>query len=277
LEDQLLYAQKVTSLEKSEPYKQITAPSPPSEDVPSDLEDAAESKSTTNIEAIEIMTEHSKDAVITKDLEFIQESKLASLISQAPSSFKIKTDGNLEMSIQNIVNHLSEEESKLSILAKLIQDKLVVSSSRNLSINAIIKLELQTLKEILGEVNFGFLSTFERTCRHLLEWISILTTRCQRYVKSNAELLSRVQTFRGNIMAYLRVRPGDLSASKKTAFDFLSDTEVAFYDKRSSVWRPFAFDTVFSPSSSQFDIFNEVEPLVASVVSGITNFMYIYI
>ncbi|CAM9810354.1 unnamed protein product, partial [Ectocarpus fasciculatus] len=88
---------------------------------------------------------------------------------------------------------------------------------------------------------------------------------------SNAALLQKMQSLKGNIQVCCRTRPPlepELVHNARICVDTSSDNELAWYDKRAEVWKSFAFDKVWPMDAMQADIFADVEPLALSVVDG---------
>jgi len=56
----------------------------------------------------------------------------------------------------------------------------------------------------------------------------------------------------------------------------VGETEAALFDSRNNGWRSFAFDRVWGPSSTQLDVFLEVEALSLSVVDGYNVCIFAY-
>jgi len=96
-------------------------------------------------------------------------------------------------------------------------------------------------------------------------------------LKANASLLSRMQKLKGNILVCCRIRPllstERQDASDGSAVEALSSEELSFCaHKVNEVPRPFAFDRVFSPETSQGEVCHELTSLgIAESVVGGTN------
>lgn len=85
------------------------------------------------------------------------------------------------------------------------------------------------------------------------------------------QLLHKIQTLQGNIIACCRTRPPsdqELAAGGKIIVDTMDDTELMFYDSRVDTWKSFAFDRVWKADKNQVDVFADVEPVIISVAEG---------
>eukprot|EP01035_Chromulina_nebulosa_P018038 gene18038-23680_t len=95
--------------------------------------------------------------------------------------------------------------------------------------------------------------------------------------KANAKLLQNVLLMKGNIQVCCRTRsPIDQDGDSKLCIDVVDNTELVCYDRRSEQWKSFTFDTVWSPESTQADVFADIEPLVLSVVDGYNACIFAY-
>lgn len=95
----------------------------------------------------------------------------------------------------------------------------------------------------------------------------------------NAQLLSKMLHFQGNIQVYCRIRPistSELENGAKTVVEALSETEVGCFDSRTKKWKSFAFDRVWGPDQTQTSVFQDVEPLALSVVDGFNACIFCY-
>jgi Kinesin motor domain len=123
---------------------------------------------------------------------------------------------------------------------------------------------------------------------------SELNVQLDRYdsVRStNAKLLQKLQAVKGNIQVCCRTRPPsdqELAAAQfghvgglpstvgKVCVDVSDENEISCFDKRSEVWRSFAFDRVWPFDTTQADVFGDVEPLVLSVTEGFNTCLFAY-
>lgn len=97
-----------------------------------------------------------------------------------------------------------------------------------------------------------------------------------KYVKESTvrrQLHNEVMELKGNIRVYGRIRPPN-AGHAETAVESRGDDEIFTSD--GSKVNNFQYDRVFGSQSSQQDVFNEVEPLVTSVVDGYNGCIFAY-
>lgn len=95
----------------------------------------------------------------------------------------------------------------------------------------------------------------------------------------NAELLTRILKLQGNIQVCCRIRPMSVDESQQGLHEVaqsLSESDVACFDERTRMWKSYAFDKVWGPESTQKDVFQDVEPMVLSVIDGYNACIFAY-
>jgi kinesin family member C2/C3 len=118
-----------------------------------------------------------------------------------------------------------------------------------------------------------------RDLKKIGEEMKSLQQRFNSQREYNAQLLSRMLHFQGNIQVYCRIRPisgTELQKGAQTVVESLSETEVGCFDTRTKKWKSFAFDRVWGPDQTQTSVFQDVEPLALSVVDGFNACIFCY-
>lgn len=98
------------------------------------------------------------------------------------------------------------------------------------------------------------------------------------------QLHNTIQELKGNIRVFCRVRPGPSSDGSLTFPDVENSTqiEVRGPDEKNSLGKditkthPFAFDRVFSPSSTNQEVFDEISQLIQSALDGYNVCIFAY-
>lgn len=88
---------------------------------------------------------------------------------------------------------------------------------------------------------------------------------------ANSLLAAQIQKLRGNIVVFCRIKKNlEETLNQKIVVEALGREEIGFFDEKQATWKPFAFDRVFGPSSTQSDIARELSlyQLAESVVGG---------
>jgi kinesin family member C1 len=116
------------------------------------------------------------------------------------------------------------------------------------------------------------------------------TAKLRREETLRRQLHNTIQELKGNIRVFCRVRPGtspDGSPSKQAQIAFpdkenSTQIEVRGPDEKNSLGKditkthPFAFDRVFSPSSTNQEVFNEISQLIQSSLDGYNVCIFAY-
>ena len=88
---------------------------------------------------------------------------------------------------------------------------------------------------------------------------------------ANSLLAAQIQKLRGNIVVFCRIKKNlNEEGCPQPAVEALGREEIGYFDEKQSAWKPFAFDRVFGPNSTQSDIARELSlyQLAESVVGG---------
>ena len=143
-----------------------------------------------------------------------------------------------------------------------------------------VRVQLQAMGG--GAVVAGFRPLVTRQvqslCDHFKAETAALTVAYRKEQTARKALFNAVQELKGNIRVYCRVRP--LSHREKdsdvNAVTFAEEGQlvIANPEKRSS--HPFEFDQVFTPASSQAQVFAETADLVTSVMDGYNVCIFAY-
>jgi len=122
----------------------------------------------------------------------------------------------------------------------------------------------------------------------LAKELNTLEAGYARQREHNSQLLYRVLSLQGNIQVCCRIRPITAAELKKKnrkgkflrpAVAQQSETEVICYnskDKHSEYLKTFNFDKAWGPNEQQEQVFQDIEPLAASVVEGFNTCILAY-
>jgi hypothetical protein len=109
--------------------------------------------------------------------------------------------------------------------------------------------------------------------------VRLMAKKMSAQKSHNAELLTRILKLQGNIQVCCRIRPMSVDESQQGLHEVaqsLSETDVACFDERTKQWKSYAFDKVWGPESTQKDVFEDVEPMVLSVIDGYNACIFAY-
>ena len=109
--------------------------------------------------------------------------------------------------------------------------------------------------------------------------VRLMAKKMSAQKSHNAELLTRILKLQGNIQVCCRIRPMSVDESQQGLHEVaqsLSETDVACFDERTKQWKSYAFDKVWGPESTQKDVFQDVEPMVLSVIDGYNACIFAY-
>ena len=94
--------------------------------------------------------------------------------------------------------------------------------------------------------------------------------------RERRRLFNMLQEMRGNIRVFCRVRPSLSGEKGDCVCTFPMDGVVKVENPRKRREKKWEFDQVFNMQSTTLDVFNEVEPLVTSVMDGYNVCIFAY-
>lgn len=85
----------------------------------------------------------------------------------------------------------------------------------------------------------------------------------------NKRLYNMVQDLKGAVRVFCRIRPlGTTGDASTGCVDIGSESELAMYDPVKGERKVFKFDRIFGQSSTQEQIYSDMQPLIRSVLDG---------
>ncbi|CAM9521574.1 unnamed protein product, partial [Laminaria digitata] len=106
---------------------------------------------------------------------------------------------------------------------------------------------------------------------------------------TNASLLSKIRALRGNIEVICRIRPpttDETASGVPMALEALGEGEVGVKTSKdagrpgggggATTWRSFSLDKALGPSTTQEEVFRQVEPLALSAADGLNACIFAY-
>ncbi|XP_021619928.1 kinesin-like protein KIN-14L isoform X1 [Manihot esculenta] len=145
--------------------------------------------------------------------------------------------------------------------------------------------ELVDLKALLTNIKTEFedlQSKFQTDLRELGHQVQEISTAAQGYhsiLKENRNLYNLVQDLKGNIRVYCRIRPA-IAGEKSNAIDFIGkDGSLVILDPlkpKKDGRKMFQFNRVFGPTATQDEVYNDIQPLIRSVMDGYNVCIFAY-
>lgn len=187
-------------------------------------------------------------------------------------------------SLENELNISKQEVIALkSTVAKMTADSLGITTELQAT-----KVNLQkTLNE--SQQKSETIAKLEETIRGLREHVAGLESKLRSEETIRRELHNTIQELKGNIRVFCRVRPMLTSeeSQRPCVFSFGQDERELVVEptspnesicgtKKAVLKHEFAFDRVFTPSSSQEDVFGEISQLIQSALDGYNVCIFAY-
>jgi hypothetical protein len=110
----------------------------------------------------------------------------------------------------------------------------------------------------------------------LVTMLEEVTEKYKKECKIRRQLFNQLQEMNGNIRVYVRIRP--ILPDETTTGNCLScnDSEVSVTDLLTKKVSKFEFERVFSPEATQELVFQDVQPLVTSILDGYNVCIFAY-
>lgn len=181
--------------------------------------------------------------------------------------------------------HISKQEiiALKSTVAKMTADSLGISTELQAT-----KVNLEkTIAE--SQQKSDIIAKLEDTIRGLQDNMAALESKLRSEETIRRELHNTIQELKGNIRVFCRVRPmlASEESQRSCAFSFGQDerelvvestslNETICGNKKAAPKHEFMFDKVFTPSSSQGDVFGEISQLIQSALDGYNVCIFAY-
>lgn len=210
---------------------------------------------------------------------------------QLKHEFEIEVEKNAKKCLQREKDglendlHISKQEiiALKSTVAKMTADSLGISTELQAT-----KVNLEkTIAE--SQKKSDIIAKLEDTIRGLQDNMAALESKLRSEETIRRELHNTIQELKGNIRVFCRVRPmlASEESQRSCAFSFGQDerelvvestslNETICGNKKAAPKHEFMFDKVFTPSSSQGDVFGEISQLIQSALDGYNVCIFAY-
>lgn len=210
---------------------------------------------------------------------------------QLKHEFEIEVEKNAKKCLQREKDglendlHISKQEiiALKSTVAKMTADSLGISTELQAT-----KVNLEkTIAE--SQQKSDIIAKLEDTIRGLQDNMAALESKLRSEETIRRELHDTIQELKGNIRVFCRVRPmlASEESQRSCAFSFGQDerelvvestslNETICGNKKAAPKHEFMFDKVFTPSSSQGDVFCEISQLIQSALDGYNVCIFAY-
>ncbi|CAD5313077.1 unnamed protein product [Arabidopsis thaliana] len=183
-----------------------------------------------------------------------------------------------------------EEKSKAKEMEEKSELKNRSWSQKELSYRSFISFQCQALQELrfysksikqeILKVQDKYTVEFSQLGRKLLE-LGDAAANYHEVLTENQKLFNELQELKGNIRVYCRVRPflrGQ--GASKTVVEHIGDHgELVVLNPTKpgkDAHRKFRFNKVYSPASTQAEVFSDIKPLIRSVLDGYNVCIFAY-
>uniref|UniRef100_A0A0D3CB78 Kinesin motor domain-containing protein n=1 Tax=Brassica oleracea var. oleracea TaxID=109376 RepID=A0A0D3CB78_BRAOL len=226
-----------------------------------------------------------KEAIVGKT---ILEEKVKEL-----QQFRIETitvNTSLEAKNRELEHNLAQWKSKAKEMEENSDLKNQSWSQKELSYRRFINFQFQALQELrlysksikqeILKVQDSYKGEFSQLGRKLLE-LGEAAENYHAVLAENQKLFNELQELKGNIRVYCRVRPflPGQGASNTVVEHIGEHGELVVLNPTKpgkDGLRKFRFNKVYSPASTQAEVFSDIKPLVRSVLDGYNVCIFAY-
>ncbi|XP_010537450.1 PREDICTED: kinesin-like protein KIN-14G isoform X2 [Tarenaya hassleriana] len=197
---------------------------------------------------------------------------------------------SLEVKIQELEQNLVHWKGKVKEIEAKSASKDQSWSHKEHSFRSFIKLQFQALQELRSysksikqeilKAQENYSEEFNRLGKKLIE-LGDAAENYHAVLAENRKLFNELQELKGNIRVYCRVRPFLPGQSEQnTVTEYIGkDGELVVTNPTrpgKDGLRQFRFNKVYSPASTQAEVFSDVKPLIRSVLDGYNVCIFAY-
>eukprot|EP00941_MAST-03F_sp_MAST-3F-sp1_P004640 g4640.t1 len=204
----------------------------------------------------------------------------------------VKTQAKWEKAARVLKKKLKESEKNrdaLSVEVKKLSSQIESERKENEPMKQQwmeAKNNAEKLQSKLTLLQSDFESKLQEASQKALSEVNEMKTRCQlaesnyeKEWKERRRLFNLVQELRGNIRVFLRVRPvveSELKSNSDVACSFPMEGSVEVVHAKKRRKKTWEFDHVYNMESTTTNIFEEIRPLVTSVMDGFNVCIFAY-
>ncbi|KAL0694799.1 hypothetical protein Bca4012_061979 [Brassica carinata] len=207
--------------------------------------------------------------------------------------FRIETitvNTSLEAKNRELEQHLAQWKSKAKEMEENSHLKSQSWSQKELSYRRFINFQFQALQELrlysksikqeILKVQDSYTREFSQLGKKVLE-LGDAAENYHAVLTENQKLFNELQELKGNIRVYCRVRPflRGQGASNTVVEHIGEHGELVVLNPTKpgkDGLRKFRFNKVYSPASTQAEVFSDIKPLVRSVLDGYNVCIFAY-
>ncbi|AQK82591.1 P-loop nucleoside triphosphate hydrolase superfamily protein with CH (Calponin Homology) domain [Zea mays] len=227
-------------------------------------------------------------------------SKLRQELSLAHESYKthiqelessaLQASKFFEHRIKEVDLMLEDSIKKRTDLEEVLKSRMDTWKKKEIMVNQVLRLQIQSIQDLrLSSVSIrheiqNCQRRWSEELNGLGQSLNILINDSENYhaaLEENRKLYNEIQELKGNIRVYCRIRPFIPGEDQKsTTIKYVGDNgdliiaNPTRHGKEGS--KSFKFNKVFGPTTSQDDVFKDIEPLIRSVLDGYNVCIFAY-
>jgi len=227
-------------------------------------------------------------------------SKLRQELSLAHESYKthiqelessaLQASKFFEHRIKEVDLMLEDSIKKRTDLEEVLKSRMDTWKKKEIMVNQVLRLQIQNIQDLrLSSVSIrheiqNCQQRWSEELNGLGQSLNILINDSENYhaaLEENRKLYNEIQELKGNIRVYCRIRPFIPGEDQKsTTINYVGDNgdliiaNPTRHGKEGS--KSFKFNKVFGPTTSQDDVFKDIEPLIRSVLDGYNVCIFAY-
>ena len=195
---------------------------------------------------------------------------------QIPEVVNPEEYSRLQSELEKKSNQLhSLQDAHATLTSSIHQQNLLESKFLHTELNS-LRSNLQEIHSELSSQQSSIISWLSKEVESLLNHYIILDDHHSEYRHQIALLRDEVQNYKGNYRVMIRTRPVlDLDKCSIPCITVENEFQIKITNDK-EVSKSFTFDRVFASTSSQEDIYVEVEPVVMSIFRGLNACILAY-
>ncbi|KAM0908229.1 hypothetical protein ACQ4PT_015595 [Festuca glaucescens] len=211
---------------------------------------------------------------------YIQELKTTALQENRELEYRIK---EVELKLEHSTN-------RGRYLEDLLESRIQTWEQKEIMLNQFVGLQVQNIQDLrLSSVSIkheilNCQKSWSEELSGLGQSLKVLTSAAENYhatLEENRKLFNEVQELKGNIRVFCRIRPFLPNEDHKSSTtELIGDNGELILANPTKTGKEgsklFKFNKVLGPTSSQDEVFKDIQPLIRSVLDGYNVCIFAY-